>query len=85
MANPTNITSPFARQVIQEALTGCTSLVPGTIREAKKLCDPHYWHRLTAAAQKLAGKIIAEAVKQGLLPLVYRGLSPSHHLLYERV
>jgi len=85
MTTTTNIASAFAQQVIQEALTGCASLVPGTIREAKKLCDPHYWHRLTAAEQKLAGKIIAEAVKQHLLPLVHRGLSLSHHLLYERV
>ena len=84
MAHPTNITTTFAQRVIQEALTGCSSLVPGTIREAKTLCDPLYWHPLTAAEQKLAGKIIAEAVKQGLLPLVYQGLSLSHHLLYER-
>lgn len=85
MANPTNITTAFAQRVIQEALTGCSSLVPETIREAKTLCDPHYWHRLTAAEQKLAGKIIAEAVKQGLLPLAHQGLSKSFHLLYRRI
>jgi hypothetical protein len=85
MANPTNITTAFAQQLIQEVLRGCARLAPGTIRKVKTLCDRGYWHRLTAAQQKLAGKIIAEAVKQGLLPLVHRCLSPSHHLLYKRV
>jgi len=85
VTNRTNITTPFAQQVIQMARTGCTNLAPGTIREVKKLCDPQYWHSRTAAEQKLAGKIIAEAVKQGLLPLVHRGLSSEFHLLYERL
>jgi hypothetical protein len=85
MANPTNITTAFAQRVIQEAFAGGSSLAPGTIREAKTLCDPLYWHHLTAAEQKLAGKVIAEAVKQGLLPLAHQGLSRSFHLLYERI
>lgn len=85
MTNRTNITTPFAQRVIQEARTGCANLGPGTIREAKKLCDPQYWHSLTAAEQKQAGKVIAEAVKRGLLPLVNRGLSSEFHLLYGRL
>jgi hypothetical protein len=83
MTNTTNITTFFSQQVIQEAQTGCANLDPGTIREAKNLCSSHFWHQLTAAEQKLAGKVIAEAVKRGLLPLVHRGLSSEFHLLYE--
>ena len=85
MTNHTNITTPFAQRVIQEARTGCANLAPGTIREAKTLCDPQFWHGLSAAEQKQAGKVIAEAAKQGLLPLVNRGLSSEFHLLYERL
>jgi len=81
----TNINTPFAQQVIQAAQTGCATLAPGTVREAKKICDARYWGGLTAAGQKQAGKVIAEAIRQGKLPLAKRGHSPEFHLLYERL
>jgi hypothetical protein len=84
MATPTNITTLFARQVIQEVQSGCSGLVPGTVREVKTLCDPQYWSGLSPAEQKLAGKVVVEAVRQGLLPLARQGLSKSFHRLYLR-
>lgn len=84
MATPTNITTLFARQVIQEVQIGCSTLAPGAVREVKTLCDPHYWHRLSPSEQKMAGKVVVEAVRQGLLPLAHQGLSKSFHLLYRR-
>ena len=85
MKKSTNITSTFAKKVIQEAHNGCINLAPGAIREAKKLCDPLFWLGLRTAEQIQAGKVIAEAVKQGLLPLKYYDLSGSFHLRYERL
>lgn len=85
MATRTNISTPFALRVIQEVRNGCSNLVPGTVREVKAMCDPEYWHRLSPAEQKMAGKIVVEAVAQGLLPLVHDGLSKSFHLLYRRI
>lgn len=85
MATQTNITTPFAVRIIQEVRNGCANLAPGTVREVKTLCDPQYWHRLSPAEQKLAGKVVVEAVAQGLLPLVHDGLSKSFHLLYRRI
>jgi hypothetical protein len=85
MKTTPTLTSIFALQVIAAASTGCANMKPGTIAGSRKLCGTAFWKPLQKPLQIEAGHILCEATKQGLLPLVDRGRSPSNHRRYERM
>jgi hypothetical protein len=82
MKTSTNLNTPFAKKVIQQAINGMKALEPGQIREAPGICGLDFWTSLSPSEQKRAGTIISAAVDQGLLPLIKYERSPENHLRY---
>ena len=68
-----NLNTTFAQQVISAAQAGCSSVEVGAIIDAEQACDPAFWTSSTTTEHKQAGRVVSEAVDQGLLPLDKRG------------
>ncbi len=65
-----NLTTYFAQQVIQAAGSQIPHLHPGATFISEHVLGSAYWNSLSPSRRKLAGKVLAEAVKRGLLPLI---------------
>ena len=65
-----NLTTYFAQQVIQAAGSQIPHLHPGATFISEHVLGSAYWSSLSPSRRKQAGKVLAEAVKRGLLPLI---------------
>lgn len=84
MPGKISMNTSFAQLVLKAALDGCNALQIGEIRKGSQICGSSFWSSLTAPQQRLAGKIIAEAVATNQLPLTSLGRNLSNHQLYQR-
>ncbi len=77
-----NLTTTFAQQVIQAAGSQIPHLQPGVVYISEQILGPAYWGNLSTSQRKLAGKVLAEAVKRGFLPLTMGEPRSDNHRTY---
>ncbi len=77
-----NLNTYFAQQVIQAAGSQIPHLQPGVVYISEQILGPAYWGTLSTSQRKHAGKVLAEAVKQGILPLTMGKPRSDNHRTY---
>jgi len=82
MNTNTDLTTHFAQQVIQAAGSQIPNLQPGVIYITEQILGPVYWDTLSTTPRKQAGKVLAEAVRRGLLPLTMGEPRSDNHRTY---
>ncbi len=77
-----NLTTTFAQHVIQAAGSQVPHLQPSVVYISEQVLGPTYWGTLSTSQRKQAGKVLAEAVKRGLLPLIRGEPRSDNHRTY---
>ncbi len=82
MTTNINLNTSFAQQVLQAACSQIPHLQPGVVYISEQILGPAYWGTLSTSQRKHAGKVLAEAVKQGILPLTMGKPRSDNHRTY---
>lgn len=77
-----NLITTFAQQVIQAAASQIPHLHSGALYISEQVLGPAFWGTLSTSQRKHAGKVLAEAVKQGILPLTMGKPRSDNHRTY---
>jgi hypothetical protein len=72
---------PLAIQLISTIRRNLAGLPPDKNLPARKLCGD-YWHTLSTAERRFAGRFIAASVRRRLLELDQVGKNSGNHWLY---